>query len=247
MWLKFVVMWRAFRLWAALDGVIAPENLPACVSRQYTLSGFWRCWHSSFNRWLVRYVYLPLGGRGSGRLARWRNLCVVFGFVALWHDVSPKLLAWGGLLPLFFAPELAAEARRSTRPAPCTLHPAPAPCTRTLHPHPAPAPCTRTLHPHPAPAPCTLTHTRHSPPAHIHHSTFPPTFPPHLAPLPAAPPPPRPATSARALAMARAARPMPSHADRCRCAHRRWRAAGRTDGSTGPIVTLSRSAVRATS
>jgi len=120
-----VVIWRSFRLWAALDGVLAPENLPACVSRQYTLSGFWRCWHASFNRWLVRYVYLPLGGRASGRVARWRNLCVVFGFVALWHDVSPKLLAWGALLPLFFAPELAAEARRSTRTPRPGLHPAP--------------------------------------------------------------------------------------------------------------------------
>ena len=121
-----MVIWRSFRLWAALDGVVAPENLPACISRQYTLSGFWRCWHASFNRWLVRYVYLPLGGRASGRVARWRNLCVVFGFVALWHDVSPKLLAWGALLPLFFAPELAAEARRSTRtprPSASTLHP----------------------------------------------------------------------------------------------------------------------------
>ena len=41
-WLKFVVIWRTFRLWAAADGVDAPENLPACISRQYTLSGFWR-------------------------------------------------------------------------------------------------------------------------------------------------------------------------------------------------------------
>ena len=138
-WLKFVVMWRAFRLWAALDGVLAPENLPACVSRQYTLSGFWRCWHASFNRWLVRYVYLPLGGRGSGRFARWRNLCVVFGFVALWHDVSPKLMAWGALLPLAFAPELIAEARRSL-PAPPCPSPTPAPFPPPSRHRPPPPP-----------------------------------------------------------------------------------------------------------
>ena len=112
-WLKFLVIWRFFRLWAALDGIETTENLPQCISRQYTLSGFWRTWHASFNRWLVLYLYLPLGGRAW----RWRNLSVVFVFVALWHDVNTKLLAWGLLFPLFFAPELAAEAIASRWPA----------------------------------------------------------------------------------------------------------------------------------
>ena len=93
----------------------------------------------------MRYVYLPLGGRGSGRLARWRNLCVVFGFVALWHDVSPKLLAWGALLPLAFAPELAAEARcpppppPSSRPRPAPVAPPSSPPRRPLPPPRAPS------------------------------------------------------------------------------------------------------------
>ena len=111
-WLKFLVIWRFFRLWAALDGIRTTENLPQCISRQYTLGGFWRTWHASFNRWLVLYLYLPLGGRAW----RWRNLSVVFVFVAMWHDVNTKLLAWGLLFPLFFAPELAAEAIASRWP-----------------------------------------------------------------------------------------------------------------------------------
>jgi hypothetical protein len=34
------------------------------------------------------------------------NSVVVFSFVALWHDLSFKLLAWGWLVSLFMVPEL---------------------------------------------------------------------------------------------------------------------------------------------
>ena len=54
MWLKFTVVWRCFRLWALLDGVESPENIRRCVNNNYDIEGFWKNWHSSFNRWLVR-------------------------------------------------------------------------------------------------------------------------------------------------------------------------------------------------
>lgn len=34
---------------------------------------------------------------------------LVFSFVALWHDLSFRLLAWGWLVSLFILPELAAR------------------------------------------------------------------------------------------------------------------------------------------
>ena len=43
-------------------GASPPENMTTCVSNNYSVQGFWRGWHRSFNRWLVRYVYIPLGG-----------------------------------------------------------------------------------------------------------------------------------------------------------------------------------------
>lgn len=46
--------------------------------------GFWRGWHASFNRWLVRYLYIPLGGSRRRALAIWP----AFFFVALWHDLE---------------------------------------------------------------------------------------------------------------------------------------------------------------
>ncbi len=64
--------------------------------------GFWRNWHASFNLWLVRYMYIPLGG-GVWRAA---NVWPIFTFVALWHDLEWRLLAWAWLSSLLFAPEL---------------------------------------------------------------------------------------------------------------------------------------------
>ena len=37
------------------------------------------------------------------------NSVVVFSFVALWHDLSFRLLAWGWLVVLFILPELGAR------------------------------------------------------------------------------------------------------------------------------------------
>ena len=44
------------------------------------IQGFWKGWHASFNQWLVRYIYVPLGG-SSMRLL---NIWLIFTFVALW-------------------------------------------------------------------------------------------------------------------------------------------------------------------
>ena len=135
LWLKFVVIWRLARLWAALDGIDAPENMIRCMSNNYTIAGFWRGWHASFNKWLVRYIYVPIGGRNaatrcvvfirriSGLMSLIYALCppliflmlsfsplsrnsaAVFIFVAIWHELSVSLIAWGALNALFMACE----------------------------------------------------------------------------------------------------------------------------------------------
>ena len=103
-WLKFTCLWRFFRLWSLAWGCVPPENMLRCVCNNYDAEGFWRGWHASFNRWLVRYLYIPLGGSST---LRPRNLWLVFTFVALWHDlVEPRLLGWAWLTCLFLLPEL---------------------------------------------------------------------------------------------------------------------------------------------
>ncbi|KAJ5495846.1 Glycerol uptake protein 1 [Penicillium diatomitis] len=123
-WLKLLIPWRFFRFWALLDGIDPPENMVRCMSNNYSALAFWRGWHRSYNRWIVRYVYVPLGGAGgargsstsgtrssskSGLMAKFlqiRNFLLVFTFVALWHDINLRLLMWSWLITLFILPEV---------------------------------------------------------------------------------------------------------------------------------------------
>ncbi|KAI9673989.1 MAG: glycerol transporter [Caeruleum heppii] len=115
-WLKLLLPWRFFRLWALIDGIDPPENMVRCMSNNYSAAGFWRGWHRSFNRWIVRYIYIPLGGSGGpgshgiwGQARAVLNFLAVFTFVALWHDINLKLLIWGWLITLFILPEILAS------------------------------------------------------------------------------------------------------------------------------------------
>ncbi|KAH0558424.1 hypothetical protein GP486_004914, partial [Trichoglossum hirsutum] len=114
-WLKLLLPWRFFRLWSLIDGVDPPENVVRCMSNNYSTLAFWRGWHRSFNRWIVRYIYIPLGGSGGastrgpwGTIRTVVNYLAVFTFVALWHDINLRLLAWGWLITLFVLPEVTA-------------------------------------------------------------------------------------------------------------------------------------------
>ncbi|KAK0656623.1 MBOAT, membrane-bound O-acyltransferase family-domain-containing protein [Cercophora newfieldiana] len=112
-WLKLLLPWRFFRLWALVDGIDPPENLVRCVSNNFSTLSFWRSWHRSYNRWLLRYIYIPLGGanfrtyRDAARSVA--TYLMVFTFVALWHDINMKLIIWSWLIVLFFLPEIGAK------------------------------------------------------------------------------------------------------------------------------------------
>lgn len=54
---------------------------------------------------LIRYIYVPLGGMKNVFV----NSVLVYTFVALWHDITFKLLAWGWLVSLFILPEMLAR------------------------------------------------------------------------------------------------------------------------------------------
>ena len=68
--------------------------------------GFWRAWHRQCNLWIVRYLYIPLGG--ARRLAA-TSILMIFTFITLWHNLSPRLLAWGWVAALFILPEVVAK------------------------------------------------------------------------------------------------------------------------------------------
>jgi D-alanyl-lipoteichoic acid acyltransferase DltB (MBOAT superfamily) len=103
-WLKLLLPWRFFRFWALMDGIDPPENMVRCMVNNYSAFGFWRSWHRSYNLWTIRYIYVPMGGSKNVIL----NSVLVFTFVALWHDLTFRLLAWGWLITLFILPEMVA-------------------------------------------------------------------------------------------------------------------------------------------
>jgi len=76
-----------------------------CMANNYSTLGFWRSWHRSYNLWIVRYIYIPLGGSKNPI----PSTLLVFTFVALWHDLSFKLLTWGWLVTFFVLPEMIAR------------------------------------------------------------------------------------------------------------------------------------------
>ncbi len=103
-WLKLMIIWRFFRFFALCDGVETPENMNRCIVNNYSGFGFWRAWHRSFNLWIIRYMYIPMGG---SKTSAW-NVWPIFTFVALWHDFELKMLVWGWLVAIFLLPELIA-------------------------------------------------------------------------------------------------------------------------------------------
>ncbi|KAH7106546.1 MBOAT-domain-containing protein [Auriculariales sp. MPI-PUGE-AT-0066] len=104
-WLKLLIPWRFFRLWALADGMQPPENMVRCMANNYSALAFWRTWHRSYNLWTVRYIYVPVGGARRQLPA----MVLVFTFVALWHDLQLRLLMWGWLISLFVLPEILAH------------------------------------------------------------------------------------------------------------------------------------------
>ncbi|VEU19761.1 DEKNAAC100343 [Brettanomyces naardenensis] len=103
-WLKLLIPWRLFRFWALCDGIDPTENMIRCVDNNYSALQFWRAWHRSYNKWIIRYIYIPLGGSHNRILAS----LAVFSFVAIWHDIELRLLIWGWLIVLFLLPEIIA-------------------------------------------------------------------------------------------------------------------------------------------
>jgi D-alanyl-lipoteichoic acid acyltransferase DltB (MBOAT superfamily) len=101
-WLKLLVIWRFFRLWALLAGVYTVENMTRCVLNNYSALDFWRSWHCSFNVWILRYLYVPLGGNRRRLL----NTFVAFTFVAVWHDLDWRRVHWAWGVVAIVVPEL---------------------------------------------------------------------------------------------------------------------------------------------
>ncbi|KAG5507371.1 hypothetical protein GH5_07469 [Leishmania sp. Ghana 2012 LV757] len=103
LWLKFSLIWRFFRFCALLDGFDPPEDMPRCFANTVSIQSFWRDWHASFNLWIVRYMYIPMGGNRTKLF----SILPIFFFIAIWHDMQLRLLLWATIICFTFIIEIA--------------------------------------------------------------------------------------------------------------------------------------------
>jgi alginate O-acetyltransferase complex protein AlgI len=62
---------------------------------QPNITEFWKNWHISLYRWLVDYIFIPLGGSRGGIVLVLRNIMLTMIVSGLWHGASWNFLVWG--------------------------------------------------------------------------------------------------------------------------------------------------------
>ncbi|MGY8654721.1 MAG: MBOAT family O-acyltransferase [Verrucomicrobiia bacterium] len=79
---------------ARLFGLRIPENFDWPYLRT-NIAEFWKHWHMSLYRWLVDYVFIPLGGSRVRIPAVYRNVLVTMLISGLWHGAGLNFVVWG--------------------------------------------------------------------------------------------------------------------------------------------------------
>jgi alginate O-acetyltransferase complex protein AlgI len=77
-----------------LFGLKIPENFDWPYFRT-NIAEFWRHWHISLYKWLVDYVFIPMGGSRVSPPAVYRNILVVMFVSGIWHGAGLNYVVWG--------------------------------------------------------------------------------------------------------------------------------------------------------
>ena len=92
-------------IWATLEalalgwGMRIHPNFAGILAAR-SPSQFWYAWRGTMTRWLIDYVYIPLGGNRAHQV---RNVFVVFAVSAAWHWMGVPFMQ-RETQPLHFAP-----------------------------------------------------------------------------------------------------------------------------------------------
>lgn len=79
---------------ARLFGIKVPENFDWPYLRT-NIAEFWRHWHISLYRWLVDYVFIPLGGSRVSPSRVYVNVLLTMFISGLWHGAGLNFIVWG--------------------------------------------------------------------------------------------------------------------------------------------------------
>ena len=78
--------------------------------RSLSVAEFWRRWHISLNRWLIDYLYIPLGGSRCSKLRKNYNTLITFVLSGLWHGADWGYIIWGLLNGVYIIIEAECKA-----------------------------------------------------------------------------------------------------------------------------------------
>ena len=77
-----------------LFGIKIPENFNWPYFRT-NITSFWQNWHISLYKWLVDYVFIPIGGSRGSLLLVCRNILIVMIVSGIWHGAALHFVVWG--------------------------------------------------------------------------------------------------------------------------------------------------------
>ena len=79
---------------ARLFGIRVPENFD-WPYLQSNITEFWSHWHMSLTRWLIDYVFIPLGGSRVPVPRIYANVLMTMLISGLWHGAGNHFAVWG--------------------------------------------------------------------------------------------------------------------------------------------------------
>lgn len=91
-------------------GVRLSENFRAPYLSQ-SVREFWKRWHITLGAWLMKYVYIPLGGNRKGKVRKVINLLITFLVSGIWHGVEYLLWGLGNGIAVAFGDKLKTKCR----------------------------------------------------------------------------------------------------------------------------------------
>lgn len=77
-------------------GVRLPLNFNSPY-KATSIIDFWRRWHMTLSRFMLDYLYIPMGGNQKGPARQYVNLIITMLLGGLWHGAGWTFVLWGGL------------------------------------------------------------------------------------------------------------------------------------------------------
>ncbi len=79
---------------------------------------FWRRWHTSLRKWMLDYLYIPMGGNRGGKGTYVAAIMFIFTFSGLWHGANMTFVCWGILNGIYFLPYILTDSLTRYKDAP---------------------------------------------------------------------------------------------------------------------------------